>query len=235
MVDNDPNKTNEQTADQGYEFQKETTQEFGNASASGGTEDLMSILRNKNVMYTLGGIVGLYVLLNLFSSGSEIEPVEAEEVQQEVAEPPTMQEQSASYTSFDTMLKETTEKDEDLEKLQRQVSSLNRQNTDLRSRVQTLDQKIDDINISLKRTSAQLEKLIDKDMAKSQDKKEVVLEEYRIKAVISGRAWLVDRSGNNTTVKVGDKLPTYGRVTEIKPVEGIVNTSSGRVIGFDAS
>ncbi len=231
MVDNDPNKGSEQS----YEFQKETTQEFSNASQSGGTEDLMSILRNKNVMYTIGGIIGLYVLLNLFSSGNEIEEVEVEEVKQEtvVEEQPTMEQ--PTYSAFDAMLEETTNKDDELDKLQRQVSSLNRQNTDLRSKVQTLDQKVDDINISLKRAVVQLEKLIDKDMAKTQGKKEVVLEEYRIKAVISGRAWLVDRSGNNTTVKVGDKLPTYGRITEIKPVEGIVNTSSGRVIGFDAN
>jgi hypothetical protein len=61
------------------------------------------------------------------------------------------------------------------------------------------------------------------------------LQEYRIKAVISGRAWLEDRNGQNITVKVGDKLPTYGRITEIKPIEGIVNTSSGRVISFEAT
>ena len=54
MVDNDPNKGSEQS----YEFQKKQ-RKFSNVSQSGGTEDLMSILRNKNVMYTIGGIIGL--------------------------------------------------------------------------------------------------------------------------------------------------------------------------------
>ncbi|MDC3181195.1 hypothetical protein OAT84_03560 [Gammaproteobacteria bacterium] len=236
MVDNDQNNS-EKSTDQGYEFPEETTQEFGSAPHSGGTEDLMSILRNKNVIYFFGGIVALYILSTLFgSSSNEIEPVEIEDLQEEqvmLTEPEPVQ--SPTYTSFDAMLDETSNQDEELEKLQRSVASLNRQNADFRSKIQVLDKKIDDINVTLKRTSTQLAKLIDKDMAKSNEKKEVVLEEYRIKAVISGRAWLIDRSGNNITVKVGDKLPTYGRITEIKPVEGIVTTSSGRVISFDAS
>ena len=59
-------------------------------------------------------------------------------------------------------------------------------------------------------------------------------EEYRVRAIISGRAWVEDSAGNNVTVKVGDRIPTYGKITEIKPVEGIVITSSGRIISFEA-
>ncbi|OGT51646.1 MAG: hypothetical protein A3E84_03745 [Gammaproteobacteria bacterium RIFCSPHIGHO2_12_FULL_42_13] len=54
-----------------------------------------------------------------------------------------------------------------------------------------------------------------------------------IQALIPGRAWLSTQEGGmSMTVKVGDAIPTYGVVNSIDPVQGVVNTSSGRTIVF---
>ncbi|EKD74653.1 MAG: IcmG (DotF) [uncultured bacterium] len=54
-----------------------------------------------------------------------------------------------------------------------------------------------------------------------------------IQALIPGRAWLSTQEGGmSMTVKEGDAIPTYGVVNSIDPVQGVVNTSSGRTIVF---
>lgn len=238
MVD----ETNQNKQDeQGYEFPKETSKEYGAGAHSGGTEHIMSVLKNQRVMYALGGVLGLYILLSLFSGGSdsEIQPVEdapaiSAPTPTEMTEPQAPVETKTSFNTFDELMGESTKKDEELEKLQKSVSSLNRQYADSRARLQDLDKKVDDLTLLVNRTSTQLSKLIDEDDKRQQSsaKKDVVLKEFKIRAILSGRAWLEDKNGNNLTVKVGDKLPTYGRITEIKPEEGVVITSSGRSITF---
>ena len=58
------------------------------------------------------------------------------------------------------------------------------------------------------------------------------LQTYFIRAVVEGRAWLVDKSGKSITVSVGDSLKDYGRINKIYSAQGFVVTSSGRVIEF---
>ena len=65
-------------------------------------------------------------------------------------------------------------------------------------------------------------------------KKRIKPRNYSVRAIIEGRAWVKWDKGGSLTVTVGDSIPTYGKVTAIHPVEGIVQTSSGRVIQFSA-
>lgn len=58
---------------------------------------------------------------------------------------------------------------------------------------------------------------------------------YHIKAIISGRAWLVDNHDNSVTVSVGAKVQQYGTVKAINAQKGLVLTSSGKVIGYGAN
>ena len=61
----------ETNQEQEYEFPDKHSQEFGKTPHSGGTESLTSLLKNKQVMYAVGGIVGLYVLLSAFSGDDD--------------------------------------------------------------------------------------------------------------------------------------------------------------------
>ena len=53
-----------------------------------------------------------------------------------------------------------------------------------------------------------------------------------IRAIVDGRAWLVDTKGKALTVSVGEKLTDYGSIDKIFPQQGFITTSSGRVIEF---
>ncbi|MFT3742034.1 MAG: hypothetical protein QM752_05085 [Gammaproteobacteria bacterium] len=56
---------------------------------------------------------------------------------------------------------------------------------------------------------------------------------YSVKALITGRAWLqADGSDDLITLKVGDNLPGYGKITGIDPNAGTVATSAGPVFTY---
>jgi intracellular multiplication protein IcmG len=59
--------------------------------------------------------------------------------------------------------------------------------------------------------------------------------EYFVKAMIQGRAWLVDSQGATVTVSSGDTLPGYGLIETIDPSQGTVTTSSGAIIQYNPS
>jgi uncharacterized coiled-coil protein SlyX len=61
------------------------------------------------------------------------------------------------------------------------------------------------------------------------------LPRYYMTAAVRGRAWLVDEKGETTTVSLGDQLGSYGVVIDISPNRGIVATSSGRMIQYQAT
>lgn len=56
---------------------------------------------------------------------------------------------------------------------------------------------------------------------------------YFVQAIIPGRAWLINSNGETLTVLVGSKVPGYGSVTKIRPQEGRVLTSSGKILKFN--
>jgi intracellular multiplication protein IcmG len=95
-----------------------------------------------------------------------------------------------------------------------QVSSVTAANADVTDKVATIEANI---------------------KAKAEAAKKVVqpkLENYYIKALISGRAWLVGPDKEYITVIVGDKLKDYGNIVDINPDQGMITTSSGRAIRF---
>jgi intracellular multiplication protein IcmG len=55
---------------------------------------------------------------------------------------------------------------------------------------------------------------------------------YFVRAMVPGRAWLATKDGGTITMSVGNTLPGYGTVESIDPVQGIITTDSGAIIGF---
>lgn len=224
-----------------YKPQTPSSQEFGSSPMSGGTESLMSFVKNQKAVAIIGGLLFLYIVMNLFSSSEDeddngivvSDDIPAMEQHSEAPQATAEPTKSVSiFDSIDDMAEEGNKTSEELDRLKSQVASLNRQNVDMRNRMDKVDQQLNKLTTAVEKSNMQLSALVKtQEKDKTQEKKEV-LQEYRIRAIISGRAWLEDGEGNNVTVKVGDNIPTYGRVTKIKPIEGIVETSTGRMITF---
>lgn len=73
----------------------------------------------------------------------------------------------------------------------------------------------------LSTTQSQLNTLLAQQTASSQD--------LTLRAVVPGRAWLIDGKGNTTSVTVGTTLGNLGTVTNIDATNNTVTTSSGYV------
>ncbi len=69
-----------------------------------------------------------------------------------------------------------------------------------------------------------------KQKQKALEKKSRVV--YHVQAIIPGRAWLKSADGMTITVVKGNRVPGYGRVTQIDSDNGIVRTSDGTVFGY---
>lgn len=58
---------------------------------------------------------------------------------------------------------------------------------------------------------------------------------YYIHAIVPRRAWLQTKNGEAITVQIGDTVPGYGVVKSIDASEGVVATSSNKMIHFDSN
>ncbi|MEE2769815.1 MAG: hypothetical protein VX835_01885 [Pseudomonadota bacterium] len=58
------------------------------------------------------------------------------------------------------------------------------------------------------------------------------LAQYYLRGIIDGRAWVTGPKGNNQTVRIGDSLPDYGKITGVFPDAGFIMTESKRKITF---
>ncbi len=104
---------------------------------------------------------------------------------------------------------------------QEQVTLLKQQVADINTKFDQYNQNLLKMGQALTATQEQLKLLV---AEKAQD-----AEQLTLRAVVPGRAWLVNADGHTVTVTKGTNLPHYGTVTKIDSDEGKVYTSSGYV------
>ncbi len=126
-------------------------------------------------------------------------------------------------------------------------TQLNQALTELTSQVRVMKQTMRDLDTRLVDMNFGQQKLLERlqqqqALLKSLKPKAVVASHvgkksskpiYFIKAIMPGRAWLVNTSGTTLTVKVNDSVPGYGQVNQILPEKGIIELAQGGTIGFN--
>lgn len=195
----------------------------------------------KRVLIAVAAIVGVliaYKLLQLiFTPKIPTTPV-VEQPAPVVVAPPVQPSVPVSVTSG-------------LSQLEQQVSNQDTSLKSMQSQVSDLQTTLSQLNTSLTALNARLD-TIQKQMADLQKPKQVVvvqkpvrvrptrviyrpaprMPDFYIKAIIPGRAWLRSENGATITVSRGSWLPGYGRITRVAVQQGVVFTSSGRVIRY---
>ena len=111
-------------------------------------------------------------------------------------------------------------------KMANEVSDLHYQFNHILDIDRELFQKLEAIEAKMKKAEEEAKKKLEAKVVKKP------LKNYFIRAVVEGRAWLVDKSGNSMTISVGDQVPDYGKVEKIYSAQGFIVTSSGRIIQF---
>ena len=103
--------------------------------------------------------------------------------------------------------------------LQNEINRLNATLLDINSKMKDYNTTIKTISHALGITSAQLKVLVAQQADHAQ--------KLTLRAVVQGRAWLVDEDGNTHTVAKGDSIPYYGKVQRIDADNDQVEMSSG--------
>jgi len=119
-----------------------------------------------------------------------------------------------------------------------QLSGVNSSVNQLSSRFSQLNDALNALNAKLDQQSAEITRLsaMQKQMKQHAKKKPPTVVNqtmaYALQAVIPGRAWIVAPDGTTLTVRKGSQVTGYGVVRSIDAQQGLVMTSSGRVIQF---
>lgn len=230
------------------------TQEYTESSYSGSTENIKSIFKNKRIVTLAGGIAGVwllsFILENVIGGDDTIvdKAESSSDIQQATSELTSVEEPA------NTDIKELTEDTKEPEApVNKEVEAKVDNNSET---IQSLQNMNDKTNMQLDRLSGQIASLsdqvstiaaansevadkVDSIEAKMKAKEEAAkkaaqpkLENYYIKALIHGRAWLSGPNKEYITVTAGDEVKDYGKIVEIYPEQGAITTSSGRVIRF---
>lgn len=107
-----------------------------------------------------------------------------------------------------------------IQQLQSEVAQVTSSMSSLANQVQVLANEVRALN--MERFIREGKKLIHTPMGRT----------YYLKALVPGRAWLQSSNGNTITVTIGDRLAGYGIIQVIDTEQGIITTSSGKLIQY---
>ncbi|MDF2529268.1 MAG: hypothetical protein K0Q57_148 [Gammaproteobacteria bacterium] len=111
---------------------------------------------------------------------------------------------------------------------QKQTAQVANDLNNLQQTMQTLAVDLNTYNKNMEVIGQQLGKT-QQQLALLLAEQSATVQKLTLRAVVPGRAWLVDDQGNTTTVTVGTALPNYGTVVNIDSGKGEVIMSTGYV------
>ncbi len=209
-----------------------------------------SVRRNASI-----AILGLFIMVAVIKCSSspmlkkkEKEETPAPKVVSQVTTPvvaaPPSQFSDVSNSDLDTVRDSQKNLENNLNGLNQQINQLNSQINTLTANNQVLQQQLAELQNKQLLMINEIEKLVvtkkTSHIAKPYHMPQrgglpphVHHVHYYIQAIIPGRAWLINTQGNTITVKVGSRVPNYGVVDKIDPLQGRVITSSGKILRFN--
>ena len=213
-------------------------------------------------MAMLGAIVGLWVITYIFDSmmspsapedviDSSIENVKAE-LEQSPPPPPALN--TANNDKFNNVESTVKNNSDGMQQINQDISEQNNSIERVHKNFNSVSSKVNKLSNDVSELHYQLKHLLDLDrelfqklgsieekLNKEEEKRKAaaikkepakILQNYFIRAVVEGRAWLVDSAGKSITVTLGDQVKDYGKIENIYPSQGFIVTSSRRVIQF---
>ena len=211
-------------------------------TVSGGVANRFAAVRNKRILIVIGGVILLLVIINTMRSGQKLPetpstPSLSTQQPQAYARYPAQSQPEVQLPSFQQPLPSTSveqpsspETQEALGGLRQQISDLKSKLSDAQQTNQQLQKSVADLTGQVRDLSTQLSAVVVRLMPKKETPRETIT--YHLRAVVPDRAWIISSNGDTITVAVGDKIDQYGVVRAIDAPNGIIDTSSGRKIGY---
>lgn len=225
----------------------------GGGSAGGVMERIQPLIKNRIVIAILIVIV-LFILFRIFMShhGSTKKTTASVRPAPAVSQPNNtlasnqlttqLAQQAASQSATSSQL------ESEVNSIDNKVSSNTSSINQIQSQLNSLQNSIDgiannrgNVNDAISQLALEVKKLA------ADIKKNKVAEKpapaapmippvtYYLRAVVPGRAWIYGTNKRSASITVGDRVKQYGRVLAINAQEGMVVTSSGKVIEFSSA
>jgi len=223
--------------------EEEKTEEYSEQAYSSTTENIRSILMNRRVQMMLGGVVGLTLIMMVASWFGKTPPtkVDTPVISEKKSKPEDVPEAQIVVdhsddinelrTKMENKLNDTEEK---LRLAQNTIDELKREEDDMKRKY---DNQISELKDKLDVLMSKLDKPEEKkpEVVEKKPEPKPIPKDYRLRAMIDGRAWLGYDGTKTITVKKGDSLDDdyWGNVEGIYPSEGRVTTTTNREIYFN--
>jgi len=220
-------------------------------------EKINSIIQKPNMRRNaIIAIVALFVLLGIIKCTSSEPPKTKEspaQVPYQEQQSKLLQEKSqATQKTEDIVSPEINQLATKQNEMQNSISALNSQVNQLSNQLNSLSNNYQSLTQDISAMQNKLNLAIQaiEELSASQKSKKQIMptthhyskvrraspihyEQYFIQAIIPGRAWLISSNGQTLTVTVGSRVPGYGTIKKILPLEGRVILSSGRILKFN--
>ena len=206
--------------------------------------DRFPLLKSKKVIIIVGSIASLMIVVHFITPSPK--PANTASMQKSnVSQQAQVQSPAPTTTVTQSRLNDLSAKQDSSE---RSVSQLTSKVDQLSSSLSSVEQSqrmtnqsIRELTQQMKQLSVQMNKLEKEQAALAKPKEESAVPSakpvtYHIKAVESGRAWILGSNGVSKSVIVGDTInKRYGTVLGIDADQGLVYTSSKMTISFGAN
>ncbi len=222
----------------------EKTEEYSEQAYSSTTENIRSILMNRRVQMMLGGVIVLTLIMMFASWGSKTPPPEKEKPADSSDKVKLDDVPEAKHTVVDhsddinelrmNLESKLNDTEQQLRSAQITIDELKKEEEDMK---RNYDNQISDLKDQLDELMAKLDKPEEKkpEVVEKKPEPKPIPKDYRLRAMIDGRAWLGYDGTKTITVKKGDSLDDdyWGNVKGIYPSEGRVTTTTNREIHFN--
>ena len=223
--------------------------------SGGGVMDRVGLLFKNRIVVAIFIVIVLFILFRIFMShhsttkkptvaGTKPVPTVAQQPSSNQNQLTTQLAQQAASQSQTSSQIETTVHSLD-NKVSSNASSINQ----IQSQLSSLQNSIDSIANNRSNVNEAISQLAleVKKMSAGINKRKAVAQKaapavpmappvtYYLRAVVPGRAWIYGTNKRSASITVGDRVKQYGRVLAINAQEGMVVTSSGKMIEFSSS
>ncbi len=202
--------------------------------------DRFPLLKNKKVMVTVVFIAGSMVVLHFVRSSSEAVNTASME-QQTASQPAPTTVSKAVDQRIDVLSDKQNAAEHSVSQLTTKMNQLSSSVSSVQQSQRATNQSIRELAEEMKQVSVQLSQVekVQESLVHPKTDRAVPapkLVTYHIKAVESGRVWILGSNGESKSVVVGDTInKRYGQVVAINADQGLVYTTSKIVISFGPS
>lgn len=189
-----------------------------------------SHFKNKRMILIIVAVIVLLIIVHLMNAfkKSNLPPISSQPAQTTATTPVSS---SPALSASDEMASMGSRTQTEIQNLKSQLSDMQNSLSAVQTQNQQLQQALSALTEQLQTLSTE----VNQALMKRRPGVRAKLMVYHLRAVVPDRAWIASNNGQSFSVTIGNHVRDYGTVQAIDAQNGIIKTSSGRVIKYGAN